>query len=72
MGNKFLHAISNMPRPNPRKRSGFTKNMNPDDNVEIKEVRWIGIPMARNPYRKGEVSEFTKGELGEAMLYTHL
>ena len=69
MGNKFLHAISNMPRPNPRKRSGFIKNIEPSDDTEIKEVRWMSIPMTTNKRRMGEVSELTEANLGEASLY---
>ena len=69
MGNKFLQAISNMPRPNPRKRSGFIKNIEPSDDTEIKEVRWMSIPMTTNKRRMGEVSELTEANLGEASLY---
>ena len=53
MGNKILNAVSNMPRPNPRKKSGFIVNPNPSDDTKIKEVRLIGVPMCSNSYRQG-------------------
>ena len=72
MGNKFLNVINNMPRPNPRKTSGFISNIEPSDDTEIKEVRWIGIPMTKNLRRMGEESELCKANLSEAILYTKL
>ena len=69
MGNKFLDAVSNMPRPNPRKKSGFIENPYPSDDTRIKEVRLIGVPMSSNHHRKGELLELSQATLSEASSY---